>query len=205
MTETTLPAEIKKQKCALFEFLALYQAQGLGRGSDGILGLSPHKDVRKKKLHYLWSLKHSGIVDHAMVSFSINSKNMDDKPYALFGGYNSSQIIGGASGLKTFKNYKNWLGTWALEAEGMTYDTGNGKGVVLQKAGGPVYPAIIDTGSSQFSIPPHVFDKLRKEWAKALPDLNCVSDKTFCTVPRACDEVAKVLKPVSFQFSNYVF
>jgi len=205
MTETTLPAEIKKQKCALFEFLALYQAQGLGRGSDGILGLSPHKDVRKKKLHYLWSLKHSGIVDHAMVSFSINSKNMDDKPYALFGGYNSSQIIGGASGLKTFKNYKNWLGTWALEAEGMTYDTGNGTGVVLQKAGGPVYPAIIDTGSSQFSIPPHVFDKLTKEWAKALPDLNCVSDKTFCTVPRACDEIAKVLKPVSFQFSNYVF
>jgi len=83
----------------------------------------------------------------------------------------------------------------------MTY----GNGAVLQKAGGPVYPAIIDTGSSQFSIPPQVFDKLAAEWGKALPDLNCRSDKTFCTVPRGCDDVAKVLKPVSFQFSNYNF
>jgi hypothetical protein len=32
---------------------------------------------------------------------------MKDKPYALFGGYNSSQIVNGAAGLKTFKNYKN--------------------------------------------------------------------------------------------------
>jgi len=27
------------------------------------------------------------------------------------------------------------------------------------------YPAIIDTGSSQLSIPPDVFDKIREEWA----------------------------------------
>jgi len=50
-----------------------------------------------------------------MVSFSITSQEMGESPYALFGGYNSSQIVGGASGLKTFKNYPNWLGTWALE------------------------------------------------------------------------------------------
>jgi len=85
--------------------LALYKSQGLGHDSDGILGLSPHKDMKKKKLHYLWSLKDNGIIDRAMVSFSITSKEMGEGPYALFGGYNSSQIVGGGEGLKTFKNF----------------------------------------------------------------------------------------------------
>jgi len=71
--------------------------------------------MAKKKLHYLWSLKDNGIIDHAMVSFSVTSKEMNETPYALFGGFNSSQIVGGAQGLKTFKNFPNWLGTWALE------------------------------------------------------------------------------------------
>jgi predicted aspartyl protease len=31
------------------------------------------------------------------------------------------------------------------------------------------YPAIIDTGSSQLSIPPDVFEKIKAEWAEALP------------------------------------
>jgi len=46
---------------------------------------------------------------------------MGETPYALFGGYNSTQIVGGAEGLKTFKNFENWLGTWALEGQGMYY------------------------------------------------------------------------------------
>ena len=112
---------LKENKCAYFQFLALYKSQGLGQKSDGILGLSPHKDMSKKKLHYLWSLKDNGIIDHAMVSFSVTSKEMNETPYALFGGYISTQIVNGADGLKTFKNFPNWLGTWALEGQGMTY------------------------------------------------------------------------------------
>lgn len=77
----------------MFQFLALYKAQGLNYGADGILGLSPHKDISKQDFHYLWSLKNSKIIDRAIVSFSITSKEMNDKPYALFGGYNSSQIV----------------------------------------------------------------------------------------------------------------
>ena len=57
--------------------MSLYKSQGLGHDSDGILGLSPHKDMKKKKLHYLWSLKDNGIIDRAMVSFSIASKEME--------------------------------------------------------------------------------------------------------------------------------
>ena len=85
-----LKMQLKENKCANFQFLALYKSQGLGKKSDGILGLSPHKDPSKQKLHYLWSLKDNGIIDHAMVSFSVTSQEMGETPYALFGGYNSS-------------------------------------------------------------------------------------------------------------------
>jgi hypothetical protein len=78
------------------------------------LGLSPKKDERKSKQHFLWSLKQHGLIDRAMVSFSITQSDMKEKPYALFGGYNSTQIVDGAKGLKVFKNFKNDLQTWAL-------------------------------------------------------------------------------------------
>lgn len=181
--------------------MALYKAQGLGKDSDGILGLSPHKDMSKKKLHYLWSLKDNGIIDNAIVSFSVSSKEQGETPYALFGGYNSSQIVDGEKGLKTFKSFPNWLGTWALEGQGMTY--GNQP---MQVAGQDVsYPAIIDTGSSQLSIPPDVFDKIQAEWTKALPDIDCKTDKTFCHIQKPCEDVSTKVKPVGFQMSDYVF
>ena len=94
--QADLDKAVKDNKCAYFQFLALYKSQGLGHDSDGILGLSPHKDMKKRKLHYLWSLRENGIIDRAMVSFSITSKEMNQTPYALFGGYNSTQIVGGA-------------------------------------------------------------------------------------------------------------
>lgn len=43
---------------------------------------------------------------------------MADQPYALFGGYNSTQTVGE---MKTFKNYPNRLGTWALLGQGINY------------------------------------------------------------------------------------
>jgi len=55
------------------------------------------------------------------------------------------------------------------------------------------------------SIPPDVFDKIRTEWAQALPNLDCTSDKTFCHVKESCEDVAPKVKPVGFQMSDYVF
>ena len=81
--------------------------------------------------------------------------SMKDRPYALFGGYNSTQVVGGASGLKTFKNYPNRLDTWALLGQAMTYD-----GVPATQSNDPMYPAIIDTGSSELTVPRPVFKKL---------------------------------------------
>ena len=94
--------------------MALYQAVGLEKDFDGILGLSPEKDTKHNSMHLLHVLKKNKIIDRAMVSFSLSQKGMKDQPYALFGGYNSSQIFNGSSGLKTFKNYPTKLGTWAL-------------------------------------------------------------------------------------------
>ena len=72
-------------------------------------------------------------------------------------------------------------------------------GSAMQKPGEvTAYPAIIDTGSSQLSIPPDVFEKIRGEWNKALPNLDCTSDATFCHVPESCDAVAPKIKPVGF-------
>lgn len=135
-----------------------------------------------------------------MVSFSVTkSNNEDNRPYALFGGFNSSQILGGSSGLKTFKNFPNWLGTWALKGEGVFYD-----GVAIQNPeSDAAYPAIIDTGSSQLSIPPNIFENLRKEWKKQAADLEC--GQTFCHSGKQCSELQDILHPVAFQLSDYVF
>lgn len=60
-----------QSKCSPFEFLALYEAKGLMSDFVGILGLSPHKNEANRKQHFLWSLKEYGLIDRAMVSFSI--------------------------------------------------------------------------------------------------------------------------------------
>jgi len=122
--------------------LALYKSSGLEENTDGILGLSPHKNEEKRQLHYLWALKDSGIISKAMVSFNIASSDMDDSSYALFGGVNSTQIVGGTGGMKTFSSFPNFLGTWALEGQSINY-----RGKVLEDSEGS-YPAIIDTGTS---------------------------------------------------------
>lgn len=156
-----LKEELSGKKCSLFSFVALYKSRGLYKHTDGILGLSPKKNPKRERFYYLHSMKESQIIDHAMVSFSVaQSPYGGNQPYALFGGYNSTQIVGGSSGLKTFMNYDNWLKTWALKGEGLFY---NGKAMQDPATDAP-YPAIIDTGSSYLSVPPAIFEKLSEEW-----------------------------------------
>jgi hypothetical protein len=88
-------AQAQDNKCTNFQFLGLYKAEGLEDNTDGILGLSPHKNAEKRKLHYLWALKDSGIIDKAVVSFNIASLDMSDESYALFGGIDASQVVNG--------------------------------------------------------------------------------------------------------------
>lgn len=99
-----------------------------------------------------------------MVSFNIASKDMEDEPYALFGGVNSTQIVGGVDGIKTFANFPNFLGTWALEGQQVQY---GGKPVDDTQGS---FPAIIDTGTSQMQVPPKVFAQILEQWNKDMPN-----------------------------------
>ena len=111
-----------------------------------------------------------------MVSFNIASKDQDDEPYALFGGVNSTQIVGGVEGLKSFNNFPNFLGTWALEGQQVHYG-----GKPLEDTSGS-FPAIIDTGTSQMQVPPKVFASALEQWDKAMPKkIFCADDEAFCT------------------------
>lgn len=80
--------DLNKTACTNFSFLALYQAKGLD-DTDGVLGLAVHPDLKKRNLSYVWMLKNAGIIDNALVSFSISGPNMDDPSYAIFGGLNA--------------------------------------------------------------------------------------------------------------------
>lgn len=191
---------MKKQKCSPFEFLAAYKADGLEENTDGILGLSPHKNEDKRKMHYLSSLKDNGIIDKAVVSFSISSSEMGEEPYALFGGVNPTQIVGGMDGLKSFPSFPNFLGTWALEGQSIHYDSKKLDGTERS------YPAIMDTGTSQMSIPPAPFSLLQEQWNSVVPGgIDCTSDPSFCTSKKQCAELETVLKPVGIQLSGYAY
>jgi len=93
-------------------FIALSQAIGLDQGTDGILGLSPDHFKDNEKYHLLGQLKQAGAIDQAMVSFSINESGGS---YAVFGGIDASQVVGGQSGMHFAKNVASKTDTWALE------------------------------------------------------------------------------------------
>jgi len=149
--------------------------------ADGILGLAPQKSVvNNKEKNYIWSLFNNGIISHPILSFSISSSDIDDDSYAMFGGYNSSQIVGGEQGISTFRNnpgnYKSNIRSWALDTKDLLYN-----GTSLQYNGQTKsYPAVIDTGSSFIAVPPEEYTSLLEKWKGAVSDLDCKSDETFC-------------------------
>ena len=88
-------------------------------------------------------MKKSGVVSKSMLALSINQISLPQKPYAMFGTYNASQIVGGSAGLHTVKNMKNILRTWAMTGENAYYDS-----KPLFKKDHASIPAIIDSGTS---------------------------------------------------------
>ena len=159
-----------------FEFLSLYDAQGLGPDIDGILGLANHKDTAKRHLNFVWALKDGKVIDKAVVSFSVSNGGS----YALFGDWNSSQVVGNETGLhalKTFNYMPEFVSAnknWALEGQDLRYGDQS-----LKVATDPSFPAIVDTGSSTLGVPPKMFDALKTEWLKAA-QLDCDSNDDFC-------------------------
>ena len=168
------------------------------------MGLANHKDSAKRHLNFVWSLKDNKIIDKAVISFSVAS----NESYALFGDYNVSQVIGGASGLhalKTFAYLPDFVGAnknWALEGQNLMY--GN---VELKSVLEGSFPAIIDTGSSTLGVPAKMYDLLKKEWEAALKgkSLDCQTNDDFCQVGDTCANIEKGLKPLGFVMNGLVF
>lgn len=130
--------------------------------------------------NYIWSLYNNGIIAKPIISFSISSSDISDDSYALFGGYNSSQIVGAEAGIQTFKNnpgnYKQTVRSWALDTGDFLY----GNDSLRYKGQTKVYPAIIDTGSSFIAVPPAEYTNLVEQWKASTKDINCDIDSTFC-------------------------
>jgi len=154
-------------------------------------------------MNYIWSLFNNGIITRPILSFSMASSDIDDQPYALFGGFNSSQIVGGEKGLQTFKNnpgnYKSNMRSWALDIKDFLYDSKSLRNSDRR------YPAVIDTGSSFVAVPPEEYKALRDKWKTQVDDHNCESDPTFCSSRLNCEQLAKKISPVSFQIGETLF
>lgn len=186
--------------CSSFDFLALYQAQGLD-DTDGVLGLAVHPDKKKRNLNYVWNLKEKKVIDKAIVSFSTSGPNKEDPSYAIFGGINEAQIVGGINGLKKIQTYAyrpewtNSLKQWALEGQNLFYGEEES---IKDKEKAQKMPAIIDTGSSNIGVPENIFSFLKEKWRSAISDINCIDDDNFCFTMHKCDTLKEKLQPIAF-------
>lgn len=113
------------QDCNNFQFLALSRADGLEQ-EDGVLGLAVHQEREKRDINFVWHLKNSGSISQAIVSFSVVGAGQSGESYALFGGIEFDQIVGGQRGLKQFKTVAYRQGgdeakNWALAGENILY------------------------------------------------------------------------------------
>jgi hypothetical protein len=125
--------------------------------ADGILGLSPKNYGRHSLLP---ELKINGLIDKTIVSFSNafynSSTNLqsygDQASYVIFGGLNSSQIVGGEKGLQTLSLIKGKLNPtmyWGTTGRGFKYGS---KTLMDAQEDTPVL-AVIDSGTTLMILP----------------------------------------------------
>jgi hypothetical protein len=53
------------------------------------MGLAVHPEKERRNLNYVWTLKNQGLINQAIVSFSIAGPDSSDTSYAIFGGLNA--------------------------------------------------------------------------------------------------------------------
>lgn len=92
------------------------------------------------------------LVSKAAFSLSLSDSNM----FAIIGGIDENQIVGGIKGLKPFRNNPDifsHIKAWALSGKGLYLGTApvGAKGT---------FPAVIDTGSTFIAVPPPLFQAL---------------------------------------------
>lgn len=97
-----------------------------------------------------------GLISRASFSLSLSDTNS----FAVFGGIDEEQIVGGATGLKPFRNNPDifsHIKAWALTGQALFY----GLPQVGQTGS---YPAVIDTGTTLIAVPSPLFKGLQAQW-----------------------------------------
>ena len=60
-------------------------------------------------------MKANSVISQSIISFSISTSDQGEQSYAIFGGINDAQVVGGSKGMMNAKVMNNNLNTWALE------------------------------------------------------------------------------------------
>lgn len=180
----------KDEGCINFKFLSLEKGEGLDNDADGILGLSPEMSTDRQDQHLVWSLMKQKKISKASFSLSMSERNS----FAIFGGADFNQILGGQQGLRPFRNNPDifsHIKAWALDGKGIFYGT-------PQIGENGSYPAVIDTGSTIIAVPSSLFASLESKWKETIKDLDCTTDPNFCVSLQQCEEIQNSLRPVGF-------
>lgn len=62
---------------------------------------------------------------------------------------------------------------------------------------------MIDTGTSLAAIPSDVFEDLKREWRRSLPNVDC--SQSICYVEAACSDIQDSLQDISIGIGNKNF
>jgi len=118
----------------------------------------------------------------------------DSNSFAVFGGSDFSQVVGGRGGLRPFRNNPDifsHIKAWALSGKGIFYGTQQ-----LGQSGS--FPAVIDTGSTIIAVPTELFSQLLQKWQESDKNIDCKSDGGICQSVDSCENLAPKLAPVGF-------
>lgn len=110
----------KDDNCVDFKFLAVETQEGMDNDQDGILGLSPEMSTDRDDQHLVWTLMRQGLISRASFSLSL----APEASFAVLGGIDEEQIVGGATGLRPFRNNPDifsHIKAWALTGTGIYY------------------------------------------------------------------------------------
>lgn len=133
----------------------------------------------------------------------------------VFGGYNESQIVGGADGLFNMplaSKELNPTNFWGVEGQGFMY----GSTMIYNPETEPPLLAVIDSGTTLCVIPYNIYDGLMMGIAKKLKhdtsvDFVCTREEDSETLgpcyfnKTRCVDITSKLEPMKFIFGNTVF
>lgn len=139
----------------------------------------------------------------------------DPHPYVIFGGYNESQIVGGAQGLFSMPLADKELNPtlyWGVEGQGMLY----GDKFIMDPESTQVVMSVIDSGTTLVLLPKSCYDGVMKAIAKKMkpdPKVSFVCSKEeksqnlgACYFNNTrCEDISEKMEPLKFIFGHTVF